>query len=180
MLKKKEKRESKIPDAGIADIAFLLLVFFLVVTTIDVDTGIGMTLPPPLPEDTVPPEVKDRNMLAVLVNNQGDLLIEGQLAGIQDLREEVVKHTLNRGVDPNYAESSEKAIVSLKTERETPYSVYIQVLDEIMLGYRDIWDSESRQKGFSNYAAYKQSIGKDGDDEIRDQFPTRISLAEPE
>jgi biopolymer transport protein ExbD len=180
MINKKQKRESKIPDAGIADIAFLLLVFFLVVTTIDVDTGIGMTLPPPLPEDSVPPEVKNRNMLAVLVNNQGELLIEGQLAVVNDLRAEVVKHTLNRGVDPTYAESPEKAIVSLKTERETPYAVYVSVLDQIMLGYRDIWDSEARTKGFSDYTSYKHSIGKDGDDEIRDQFPTRISLAEPE
>ena len=68
---KTHKLAAVIPTASMADIAFLLLIFFLVTTTIDVDTGIGMTLPPKT--DAPPPPVNDRNLLAVLVNDQGVL-----------------------------------------------------------------------------------------------------------
>ena len=57
-----------------ADIAFLLLIFFLVTTTIDVDTGIGMVLPPKLEDEVEPPPVRERNMLKILVNDQGMVL----------------------------------------------------------------------------------------------------------
>ena len=67
LLKKKERSEAEIPTASMADIAFLLLIFFLVTTTIDVDTGIGMVLPPKLEDDVEPPPVKERNMLKILV-----------------------------------------------------------------------------------------------------------------
>ena len=64
------------PTSSMADIAFLLLIFFLVTTTIDVDTGIGMTLPPKLEEEVDPPPVKERNMLKILVNAPGQVLLE--------------------------------------------------------------------------------------------------------
>ncbi len=97
LLGKKRSREGgEIPTASMADIAFLLLIFFLVTTTIDVDTGIGMTLPPKLEEDQEPPPVKERNMLAILVNAQGQVLLEDQPSAVARIRGEVKKHKLKR------------------------------------------------------------------------------------
>ncbi|MEX0822233.1 MAG: biopolymer transporter ExbD [Rhodothermales bacterium] len=182
LLKKKKKREGgEIPTASMADIAFLLLIFFLVTTTINVDTGIGMTLPPKLEEDQEPPPVRERNMLKILVNAQGQVLIEERPASVPMVRDEVKKHTLNEGEDPNYAESMEMAIVSLKTDRETPYDTYINVLDEIWMAYFEMWDSEARSMGFPSYDAYKDYIDEnDEENAIREKIKAQISIAEPE
>lgn len=182
MLKKRERRTAEIPTASMADIAFLLLIFFLVTTTIDVDTGIIMQLPPPLEEDVKPPPIKERNMLAVLVNAAGDVLVEGEVASIARIREEVKKHVLNNGADPRYSESPPKAIVSLKTDRQTPYDIYIQVLDEMRMGYREIWDSEARRLGFTDYETYRVRIdNQEGAvDQVKEKYKEKISLAEPD
>lgn len=179
LLKKKKRREAEIPTSSMADIAFLLLIFFLVTTTIDVDTGIGMVLPPPLEDDVDPPPVKERNILAILVNEQGQLLVEDKVSSIPQVRELVKTHVLNNDADPAYAESTEKAIVSIKTSRGTPYDPYIQVLDEVWMAYFEMWNSLARQRGAVDYAAYKESLNG-AEDEIRGQIQAKISLAEPD
>lgn len=166
--------------ASMADIAFLLLIFFLVTTTIDVDTGIGMTLPPKLEENQEPPPVKERNMLKILVNAQGQVLLEEKPSAVRMIRDEVKKHVLNEGVDPNYAEAMSKAVVSLKTDRQTPYDTYIQVLDEIWMAYFEMWDAEAKRMGFANYDAYKASLGEDEENVIREKVKAQISIAEPD
>ena len=180
MLKRRKRMEGEIPTASMADIAFLLLIFFLVTTTIDVDTGILMQLPPPLDEDQKPPPIKERNMLAILVNAQGDILVENELTRLPDVRREVMKHVTNNGVDPAYAETSEKAIVSLKTDRQTSYDIYINVLDEVWMGYREIWDGEARKIGYADYQAYSNSLGEGDEDTIKARIKAKISLAEPD
>lgn len=182
LLKKRKNREgAEIPTASMADIAFLLLIFFLVTTTINVDTGIGMTLPPKLEEEQEPPPVKERNMLKILVNAQGQVLLEDKPSAVSKIRGEVKKHTLNEGADPNYAESISKAVVSLKTDRQTPYDVYIDVLDEIWMAYFEMWDAEARARGFANYDAYRTHIEENNlENEIREKIKAQISIAEPE
>ena len=182
LLGKKRSREGgEIPTASMADIAFLLLIFFLVTTTIDVDTGIGMTLPPKLEEDQEPPPVKERNMLKILVNAQGQVLLEDKPSAVARIRGEVKKHTLNEGADPNYAEAMSKAVVSLKTDRQTPYDVYIAVLDEIWMAYFEMWDAEARRLGYPSYDAYRNYIEESGDENaIREKIKAQISIAEPE
>ncbi len=182
LLRKKKNRDmGEIPTASMADIAFLLLIFFLVTTTIDVDTGIGMTLPPKLEEDQEPPPVKERNMLKILLNEQGRVLLEDQPSAVAQIRGEVKKHTLNEGQDPNYAETMSRAIVSLKTDRQTPYDRYIAVLDEIWMAYFEMWDAEARQMGYPSYTEYRQMIDETGDENaIREKIKPQISIAEPE
>lgn len=178
LLKKKKSREAEIPTASMADIAFLLLIFFLVTTTIDVDTGIGMVLPPPL-EDETPPPVKERNMLKILVNEQGQILLEDRPSAVNMVRGEIKKHVTNFGREANYSESPNKAVISIKTAAQTPYNAYIDVLDETWMAYFEIWDSEARQKGHADYTSYVNAI-VDGPNEIREKFPAAISIAEPD
>ncbi|HLE55657.1 MAG TPA: biopolymer transporter ExbD [Rhodothermia bacterium] len=180
MLKKRKRLAGEIPTASMADIAFLLLIFFLVTTTIDVDTGILMQLPPPLDENQKPPPIKERNMLAILVNAQGDILVENEITRLPEVRREVVRHVTNNGVNPKYSEDAEHAIVSLKTDRKTNYDVYIDVLDEVWMGYREIWDGEARKLGFTDYGTYQAGLGEDAVDVVKEKVKAKISLAEPD
>ncbi len=181
VLKKKPRVEGEIPTSSMADIAFLLLIFFLVTTTIDVDTGIGMVLPPKLEDDVIPPPIRERNVLKILVNEAGLVLVEDQPSAVQLIRQEVMTHVLNEGVDPRYAESAGKALISIKTSRETPYSAYVNVLDEVWMAYFEMWDSEARALGYLDYKTYVSAITESGAENIiRDKIKAAISIAEPD
>ncbi|MEQ9104030.1 MAG: biopolymer transporter ExbD [Rhodothermales bacterium] len=181
LLKKKGRTEAEIPTSSMADIAFLLLIFFLVTTTIDVDTGIGMVLPPKLEEDVEPPPIKERNVLKILVNEEGLVLVEDAPSAVQLIRDEVKTHVLNEGVDPNYAETAGRALVSIKTARGTPYNAYVNVLDEVWMAYFEMWDSEARKLGYENYQAYVDAIEQtDVENAIREKIKAQISIAEPD
>jgi len=165
-----------------ADIAFLLLIFFLVTTTIDVDTGIGMVLPPKLEEDVTPPPIKERNVLKILVNEEGFVLLEDKPSSVSLIRSEVIKHVTNEGADPLYSEAMNKALVSIKTARQTPYDAYVQVLDEVWMAYFDMWDAEARKAGFPSYKEYNTWVDSDPSREnaIRAKIKAAISIAEPD
>jgi len=181
LLKKRKREAAEIPTSSMADIAFLLLIFFLVTTTIDVDTGIGMVLPPKLEEDVEPPPIKERNVLKILVNETGMVLVEDQPSAVRLIRDEVKTHVLNEGVDPRYAEAASKALVSIKTARQTPYDAYVSVLDEVWMAYFEMWDSEARRLGYSDYAAYVAAVSlQDADNAIREKIKAAISIAEPD
>ena len=177
---KKRREEATIPTSSMADIAFLLLIFFLVTTTIDVDTGIGMTLPPELDETVEPPPIKERNVLKILVNEAGQVLLEDRPSAINQIRAEVRAHVTNEGRDARYSESPRKALVSIKTDRQTPYNMYIQTLDEVWMAYFEIWDVEARKLGYSNYQAFRVDLKPGAENPIREIYPAQISLAEPD
>jgi len=177
--KDEDRTDGEIDTAGMADISFLLLIFFLITTTFDTDTGIGMTLPPPLPEDADPPPVKDRNMLKILVNAEGQVLIEEKASSIEQIEREVRKHVLNEGEDPDYSETPDDALVSVKTDRATPYNMYINALDEVKASYNAIYDKRAKAQGHDSYQAYEEALGPNQDDLIREKIPLNISIAEP-
>ena len=180
LLKRRSERQAEIPTASMADIAFLLLIFFLVTTTIDVDSGIYMQLPPKLDERVTPPEIPERNLLKVLVNTNGDVLVDGEYMQLNQIRPEIVRHVTNDGRLPNYADNPDKAIVSFKTERGLPYGRYIEVLDEIKSAYIDIRNDEARRVAGTDYATYKAQLIEGEDDAVADKYPVKISLAEPD
>ncbi len=119
LVEKKKERTSEIPMASLADIAFLLLIFFLVTTTIDVDKGIGLTLPAKGQET----EVRTKNITNLLINAQGEVLLDDQVVPIDEI---------NRLVREKLAQN-DKLIISVKTDRKTKYDVFIQALDELKL-----------------------------------------------
>ncbi len=178
MLNKKRGRESAdIDGSSLADIAFLLLIFFLVVTTIDVDTGIGLILPP-IPDDIEPPPVRERNLMNILVNAQGMVLINEQPAAIANVREQVKRFIDNNGVDPDLSESPDDAIVSIKTDRRTPYNVYIDMLDEVMGAYEELRHAASMERFGVPFSSLEQ--GSERRAEIQEMYPKKISIAEPD
>jgi biopolymer transport protein ExbD len=178
MLNKKRGRESaEIDGSSLADIAFLLLIFFLVVTTIDVDTGIGLVLPP-IPDDVEPPPVRERNLMNILVNAQGMVLINEQPAAVASVRERVKEFIDNNGADPNLSESPNDAIVSIKTDRRTPYNVYIDMLDEVMGAYAELRHAASMDRFGVPYSSLEDNSVEQ--DEIQEMYPKKISIAEPD
>lgn len=178
MLKRERNRETpEINGSSLADIAFLLLIFFLVVTTIDVDTGIGLVLPP-IPDDIEPPPVRERNLMNILVNAQGMVLINEQPSAIAEVKQRVKDFVDNNGVDPELSESPNDAIVSIKTDRRTPYNVYIDMLDEVMGAYEELRNMASQERFGVPYRSLEDSSVQK--DEIRDMYPKRISIAEPD
>ena len=125
-------------NAGsMADIAFLLLIFFLVTTTIETDSGINRKLPP-TDEIEDPPIIKERNIFTVVVNKDNRLLVEEELMDIKDLRKSAIEFLDNGGGkgdeaclycqgdrNPKSSDNPEKAIISLKNDRQTSYKAYI-------------------------------------------------------
>lgn len=118
ILKRRDKGEVEIPSSSLADIAFLLLIFFLVCTTIDVDKGLRLVLPPP---DVTQEQIHKKNILNVLINDAGDVLLDNEVVNVRDI-ERIVREKLVE---------NDKLIISLKTTRLTKYRIYIEVLDQL-------------------------------------------------
>ena len=149
------RRKAPEVNAGsMADIAFLLLIFFLVTTTIETDSGLNRKLPPM--EDVVdPPIIKERNIFTVVVNKFNQLLVEEKPLELTELRNEAVKFLDNGGGkgeeacsyclgdrDPDSSDNPEKAVISLKNDRETDYKVYIAVQNELVAAYNVLRNRE--------------------------------------
>lgn len=173
MLKKKKIQEASIPTASMADIAFLLLIFFLVATVIDVDTGIGLTLPEYIPPEEIE-EVKvdpDR-MAAVLINENGDVLLDGKPISVFQIKN-TIKPRIQSKID---LPKKKKLIVSLKTDRKTNYNLYIQALDQIKMAFFEVRDEYSN----SRFGHKFKDLDEEDQQIVKDAVPIIISLAEPE
>ncbi len=171
-IKKKKEIEAKIPDAGMSDIVFLLLLFFLVSTTIDVDTGIGMSLPEFQEEQEFVPISKER-LVTVNINENGDVLLNKEIIAIPQISENLkarIESKINLPL-------KKKLIVSIKTDRKTNYNLYIQALDQIVLAYSGVQESYSQQ-------VYGRPLDELTPEErkvvTKEKVPKIISIAEPE
>jgi biopolymer transport protein ExbD len=179
MAKSKSRPTAEINSGSMADIAFLLLIFFLVTTTIASDKGLPMTLPRKQ-ENNEPIEINARNLFKVLVNSRNQLLVDEEPMPLEQLRESVIRFVSNNGVDPKSSESPKEAIVSIKTDRGTDYGVYVSVLDAIKAAYHEL---RAKHLGIS----VKEYLALDPDEpsdkeklELAKQaFPANISEADP-
>jgi len=177
-------------NAGsMADIAFLLLIFFLVTTTMDVDTGIIRILPPPVEDEEID-EANKRDVLQILVNKHDKLLINGEPGNMQNLRSRVREFMrVHVPDDPDFPKTNEvsiellgkvrksQGIVSLKNDRGTSYAMYIRVQDELAAAFRELRDELSMEKFGRNY---DDLIVEEQKKAIAKAIPIRVSEAEPE
>jgi biopolymer transport protein ExbD len=175
----------EIPNASMADIAFLLLTFFLVTTTVPNDRGLSIGLPPP-PEsqEEIDVQIPERNLFKIQVNSFDNLLVEGDpwTNSMTELKAEIKKFVLNDGLDPSSSDSPKDAIVSYKTDRGTSHKKFIEVLDAIQAAYYDIYaerigvtnakwrEIASDPTGAGNAPLYEKA---------REGIPMNISIAEP-
>ncbi|MCG8582534.1 MAG: biopolymer transporter ExbD [Bacteroidales bacterium] len=183
------RRQIKELNAGsMADIAFLLLIFFLVTTTMDSDLGLGTVLPPYTDDiDTQPPPVNDRNVFEILVNSENQLLVEKQPLDLVLLTEATKTFILNPLDDINLSDkemkditllgmtSVSKGIISIQTANDTEYQTYLMVQNEIIRAFNEMRDEMAQTKFGKKY----KDLGKPEKDAIRAACPKLISEAEP-
>lgn len=180
----------EIPAASLADIAFMLLIFFLVTTTMDVDSGLERRLPPMPPpdqEDDDTPPIKERNVFVVLVNANNQLLVEGEISRVEDLREKAKEFMANPYNEEHLPEKEvkdvdffgevevTKGVISLRNDVGTQYGTYIAVQNELVGAINDLREELSKQKFGKSY----EKLDRDQQGAIRDIYPSRISEAEP-
>ncbi|MDP4579191.1 MAG: biopolymer transporter ExbD [Saprospiraceae bacterium] len=172
----RDRMSNEINAGSMADIAFLLLIFFLVTTTIVEDKGITVKLPPWSEEDPDITKLKSRNVFTVLVNAQNDLLVRGESMDITSLREKTKEFITNPAQREDLAERPTKAIITLKNDRGTNYETYVSVYNELKAAYDELWDEMCLRKYGVKYSddlplAWRKSI--------KDEIPMVLSEAEP-
>ncbi|RAV27984.1 biopolymer transporter ExbD [Sinomicrobium soli] len=177
-------------NAGsMADIAFLLLIFFLVTTTIETDSGLDRKLPPMEPQDEEV-TIRERNLLQVLINKDNQLMVNEELVELEDLRQRAVDFLDNGGGTNDQGETCDycqgardetssvhpdKAIISLVNDRETKYSTYIAVQNELVAAYNVLRNREA-QRLYKTDFTEMQSVYNDPktDDDVKDRLKERI------
>ena len=191
------RKISEINASSTADIAFLLLIFFLVTTTMDVDSGISRRLPPPVNKHDKIPPVKKRNIFVVLINSADQILVNGKPGNLRLLRKDA-KEFLTPVYSGNHAapdvdghpEVTEievegigkiwksKGIVSMQNDRGTSYKTYIHVQNELAAAVAELRDEMSRQYFGMDF---KVLLDKEPDKAkaIQKAIPMSISEAEP-
>lgn len=185
-----KKAIPEINAGSMADIAFLLLIFYLVTTTMDTDKGINRMLPP-YDEELIddPPPIKDRNIFTVLVNSSDQLLVEDDYLQISELRAKAMEFIDNNGDGSceycdgyNISTSSDnpdKAVVSLQNDRGTSYGMYVKVQNELVAAYEDLRERYAQEKYGRSYRTMDDEADADILKEIKLAYPQKISEAEP-
>ena len=200
----RRKGAPEVNAGSMADIAFLLLIFFLVTTTIETGAGLDRMLPPiETPETDV--VIKQKNIFTVSINKSGQLLVEEELMNLEDLRDAAIAFLDNGGApagSPEYcnycqgkrdatsSDNPQKAIISLKNDRETAYKTYITVQNELVGAYNDLRNRESRRLYNRDFTEMESEyLNPETPSSVRDElkekvqriqelFPQKLSEAE--
>ena len=200
MARKHREAPPEVNAGSMADIAFLLLIFFLVTTTIQTDQGINRKLPPI--EDVVdPPEIKEKNIFTVLINKNDQLLVDDRPMDLKDLREAAIAFLDNGGdgscsyckgaKDVASSDNPDKAVISLQNDAETSYEAYISVQNELVAAYYFLRDRECMARYGKTFRELESMFDDPKTKEaqrlkieplikdIQTLFPQKLSEAEP-
>ncbi|MBQ9641332.1 MAG: biopolymer transporter ExbD [Bacteroidaceae bacterium] len=188
----KKRKMPGLNTSSTADISFMLLIFFLVTTSMDTDQGLGRTLPKPPEEDQLNNEikVKERNILNIRINKDNYVMIGEDYASLDDVKERAKEFIKNPENKPNLPELKPKKIkgfggktmmvtenhvISVQTDRGTDYGVYFQVQDALVAAYNELRDELAKEEFGYKY----EFLTKDEQKAVREVYPQKISEAEP-
>ena len=185
------KKIPQINASSMADISFLLLIFFLVTTSMDVNQGLARRLPAPIPpdqkvEDT---DINKRNLLVVKINSANQLMVQGQLMDVKQLRETAKEFIKNENDDPNLPKLVEEDfgepigvqrytkdhVISVQNDVDTQYQAYLDVQNELVAAYNEL-RNECAQKYF--HTSYNE-LTEEQQKQVQKVYPQKISEAEP-
>ncbi|RIJ49090.1 biopolymer transporter ExbD [Maribellus luteus] len=182
------RKMPEIPSASLADIAFMLLIFFLVTTTMDVDSGLRRRLPQWVDKEQEDEnDINERNIFVVLVNKNNDLLVEGDYERIDNLRERAKEFMENPFDDVNLPEKEPKEIpyfgevmvtkgvISLRNDLDTQYGTYLAVQNELVAAINELRDELAMRKWGKPYS----NLDSEQQGAVREIYPQKISEAEP-
>lgn len=188
----KKRKMPGLNTSSTADISFMLLIFFLVTTSMDTDQGLGRTLPKPPEDDQLNNEikVKERNILNIRINKDNYVMIGEDYATLADVKERAKEFIQNVENKPNLPELKAKKIkglgktmmvtenhvISVQTDRGTDYGVYFAVQDALVAAYNELRNELAKQE-FSGLKY--ESLTEDQKKAIREVYPQKISEAEP-
>jgi len=190
---RKARKMPEIPSASLADIAFLLLIFFLTSTSMDTDKGLERRLPqwvdPSTVEDSDAPPVKERNVFVVLVDRENRLMVEGELCSVEDLKGKAIAFLTNPTNSPNLPEKevrsfdvignmeviTKSAVISLRNDVGTTYGTYIKVQNELVAAVNELRENLATERFGKPYAKLSEEDQKI----IQEVYPQKISEAEP-
>ena len=187
------KGKRKVPDinsSSTADIAFLLLIFFLITTSMDTDRGLARLLPPP-PEDQDQQntdKIKERNVLQVYLNKDDALMCGNDYISVDQLRDKAKEFIANVNNAENMPEKTQKSVeffgtymvndkhvISLQNDRGSSYQAYISVQNELVAAYNELRDELGKAKFGKAY----NECSEDEQKAIREYYQQKISEAEP-
>jgi biopolymer transport protein ExbD len=187
----KKRKMPGLNTSSTADISFMLLIFFLVTTSMDTDQGLGRTLPKPPEDDQLNNEIKikERNILNIRINKDNYVMIGDDYASLADVKErakEFIKNPDNRSNLPELKPKrikglgktmmvTENHVISVQTDRGTDYGVYFQVQDALVAAYNELRDELSKEEFGYKY----EFLTSDQQKAIREVYPQKISEAEP-
>ncbi len=199
------RKAAEINAGSMADIAFLLLIFFLVTTTIESDRGVTRRLPPiDDSQEEVSTTIKERNIFTIIINREGKLLVNDEPMSVERLREATQDFIDNGGgtgddecsycqgkKDPSSSDNPSKALVSIQFDRQTKYSAYMTVQNEIMAAYNNLRNRVSQGLYGEDFTKMNEDYKNETDDKvkeklqerikkIRELYPLNISEAKPE
>ena len=189
----KNKKAPEINASSQADIAFTVLIFFLVVSTMDIDTGIVRMLPP-MADPNVKQEdikVKERNLLLVFVSGSGNIMAGGKVISLNALKDKAKEFILNPLDDKDLPEKKpteiempdgskwtypvSEGVISLQNTRDTSYQRYIEVQNELTRAFNEVRDEVAMSKFGKKFADLDEAERK----VITKAIPMKISEAEP-
>lgn len=183
------KKTPEINGSSMADISFIALIFFLMVTTMDKEEGLSRRLPPLPAEDQKVEDMKvnRRNIIQVKINSSDKLFAGNQAMDVSQLKDKIVEFLTNPNNDPNLPEKEmkeieglgtipvSKGVISLQNDRGTTYSVYIAVQNELIKAVNELRDDFSMKQYGKKYA----KLSEDQQELVRKAVPQNISEAEP-
>lgn len=181
------KTTPSITTSSMADVSFILLFFFLMVSSMDSDFGLLRQLPPLEEEQTEENKINERNAFVVLISKDDDLSIEGEYSDLSQLKAKTKEFFENPTNNPNLSEKKEtqlpffgtvmvtKGVVSLQNDRSTSYSMYLKVQNEVTAAINEMREASAKQRFGKSF----DDLNEEEKDAVSKLHPMAISEAEP-